>query len=107
MEYNQISNDEYRKYFDSHRINYFDNKELVYINEKFKEYNVRSSNKWHLKNHIIDSNTYTIFVYEKKRILSIDKLEDEWFLVCDIVNRNIYKCDQFEGLVNCIEKIQI
>ena len=35
----------------------------------------------------------------------LNKLTDEWYLVCDSFNGKYYKCDQFEGLLKCLDDI--
>ena len=34
----------------------------------------------------------------------IYKLQDEWFFVVDPNKRKFYKCDQLDGLIECLTK---
>lgn len=40
-----------------------------------------------------------------KIYIDINKLEDEWYLVYDAINRTYYLCDQLYGLKKCLEDI--
>ena len=38
-------------------------------------------------------------------LLVIYKFEDEWYTVYHMYNNTAYRCDQFEGLIKCLEYI--
>lgn len=38
-------------------------------------------------------------------VFAIWKFTDEWYFVADSNMRHYYKCDQFDGLINCIKNI--
>ena len=38
--------------------------------------------------------------------ICITKLEDEWFLVRDLTNNWCFECDQIDGLLSCLDKIE-
>lgn len=36
---------------------------------------------------------------------SVRKLDDEWYYVYDQLSYRFYKCDTFEGLIQCLEEV--
>lgn len=100
-------------YFNFNKIVKFENSEWIRINSIFsieylsdtyqpsiyKVFDVRIDDK---KSEI------KLFFYSQSKLRSrfaIYKFPDEWFFVVDIKNSCFYKCDQLDGLINCLKSI--
>lgn len=71
------------------------------------------SDIYHIVNCIVDSD----FLYQKNDMkisisisnflnphYTIEKFNDEWFLLYSRIEGKIYKCDQIDGLVDCLRE---
>ena len=55
-----------------------------------------------------------VFLYSSILFINVYKLKDEWYYVevinktqpIDTGNKHYYKCDQFDGLIDCLKMIK-
>lgn len=95
--------------FNFNKIVKFENSEWIKINNIFSiEYlsDTYQSSIYKVFDVRIDDKKIEIqlFFYSRSRF-SIYKFPDEWFFVADTKSSCFYKCDQLDGLINCLKSI--
>ena len=114
----KVDDNEYQKWMKLYNSEYFTNKEIINIKSLFIQFDVlffkrlNSINKntgsvinfhgMEFKENV-DNHINHLYILSKDTTISIDKKEDEWFLID--INDKKYLIDGFDSLISFIKEI--
>ena len=111
MKYLKIFEDYSDFFYEEIPFDYFDSDDIKHVD--ISEYDIKSVSKLCnslsflavlVRSHPIESSAIRIYPLNNVHpVARVSKIEDDYFLVTFYQSRTHYKCDQIEGLLECLE----